>query len=397
MTLALPDCAEPELSVVMVTHGRWPLTERAISALVANTRPCFELIVVDNASPDQTRAELAQLRVAELIGNDRNVGFGPAANQGAQRARGEHLLLLNTDAFVHRGWLEPLLETLANAGVGAVIPRYLHPDGSLQEAGALLARDGTVRVYGDGDDPSKPCYGFGRDIDFGGAACMLMRRRTFQDAGGFDNAFAPAYYEDVDLCMRLAQSGLRVRYEPRSSVTHARYGSGGVEQAEQLSLRNRRVFADRWRDHLAPRPVTFLNVSEQAVISARDALATPRILLCHQPHEAAGTELVEAMQQWWPRARITWLVESPTNDGFDLESWLQRGVEVLPLEDAALLEQRLFHYDLVVCGARSQAALEAIVHRTQPQAHAICAGELCFDADASLKRPVRALVRAGIG
>src|SRR4029077_11665641 len=95
MTLALPDCAEPELSVVMVTHGRWPLTERAIAALVANTRPCFELIVVDNASPDETRAEHAQHRVAEVIGNDRNVGFGPATNQGAQRARGEYLLLLN--------------------------------------------------------------------------------------------------------------------------------------------------------------------------------------------------------------------------------------------------------------------------------------------------------------
>ncbi|HEV2980617.1 MAG TPA: glycosyltransferase family 2 protein [Solirubrobacteraceae bacterium] len=396
MTAALPQCAEPELSVVMVTHGRWRLTERAIAALVANTRSCFELIVVDNASPDQTRAQLSKLGVATLICNERNVGFGPAVNQGVQHARAQHLLLLNTDAFVHCGWLEPLLETLAEAGVAAVVPRYLHLDGTLQEAGALLARDGTVRVYGDGDDARKSSYRFRRDIDFGGAACMLMRRRAFQDAGGFDEVFAPAYYEDVDLCMRFAQLGLRVRYEPRSSVTHARYGSGAAEQAEQLSRRNRRVFADRWRDHLAPRPVTFLHASEQAVISARDALATPRVLLCHEPREPAGSEIVQAMLKWWPRARLTWLLKPPTDGGFDLETWLEAGVELLLVDDAALLEQRLFHYDLVVRDARWEAGLEALVHRTQPQAHAIAADELGSDAGVMLESSTRTLARAGI-
>ena len=159
---------EPVVSIVMVTHGSWALTARAIAALDANTDVPFELIVVDNDSKDKTRRHLSQLPGVRVILNDRNRGFGPATNQGAAEARADRLLLLNTDAFVHPGWLPPLLETLDWPGVGAVVGRQLYPDGSLQEAGALLAKDGSVFVYGDGDpDPGRACYGFRRLVDFG--------------------------------------------------------------------------------------------------------------------------------------------------------------------------------------------------------------------------------------
>ena len=177
---------KPELSVVMVCRGAWPLTERALAALSEHTERNFELILVDNASDDETPARLAQLTDAQVIVNDANLGFGPGNNQGAALARARYLLMLNTDAFVHHGWLEPLLETLDQNGVGAVVPRLLHPDGSLQDAGTLLARDGTVRVYGDGDDPDRPCYCFRRVLDLGSAACMLVARETFEALAGFD-------------------------------------------------------------------------------------------------------------------------------------------------------------------------------------------------------------------
>ena len=179
MTLVSPNGVEPELSVVMVTYGAWSLTEQAVAALAANTQRPLELIVVDNHSDDETRARLSELENAQVIFNDENRGFGPATNQGAERARGTYLLLLNTDVFVHSGWLEPLLETLRTDATGAVVPRFLHPDGSLQDAGTLLAQDGTVHVYGDGDDPNRLCYRFGRIVDLWTAACMLIRLTTF--------------------------------------------------------------------------------------------------------------------------------------------------------------------------------------------------------------------------
>ena len=294
MTQALPDPSHPEVSVVMVTYGACELAERAVEALIAHTRALFELIVVDNGSDDQTRAWLSELRNARLILNDENRGFGGAVNQASEEARGEYLVLLNTDAYVHPGWLEPMLAALGRPGVGAVVPQYLHPDGSLQEAGALLAQDGTVLVYGDGDDPGRLCYRFRRVVDYGAAACMLIRRATFEELGGFDERYRPAYYEDADLCLRLAQRGLSVVYEPRATVTHVRYGSSGAGTAVELSERNRARFVERWGSQLTGRPWAFRDASGQAAIAARDAQASPRILLFGRPEETGAALLARS-------------------------------------------------------------------------------------------------------
>jgi GT2 family glycosyltransferase len=368
MSLTLPVTDEPELSVVMVTHGAWPLIERAIAALVDHTQRPFELIVVDNASDEATRAELGEVQNVQLLSNEQNRGFGPASNQGAHRARGEYLVLLNSDAFVEPGWVEPLLETVARPGVAAVVPRILHPEGSLQEAGGLLARDGTVLLYGDGDDPDLGCYRFSRRVDYGSAVCMAMRHSTFSELGGFDESYTPAYYEDADFCMRLAARGVAVMYEPRARITHVRYGSGGLDAAVALSERNRNLFAERWATHLEGRPPTFTDASEQATIASRDASARPRLLICSGADPTAQEPLVEDLIAAWPRARLTWSTDSRTADRFDRDRWLARGVEVLRGAEASWLDRRLFHYDLVVRANRLGDGLVKAVERTQPQA-----------------------------
>jgi GT2 family glycosyltransferase len=396
MTLKPPDVEHPELSVVMVTHGAWPLTERAVAALDAHTQRPFELIVVDNASADETVAQLSQLRNTLLIRNEQNLGFGPGTNQGAEHARGEYLVLLNSDAFVHPGWLEPLLEVLAQPTVGAVVPRYLHRDGKLQEAGALLAQDGTVCLYGDGDDPDRACYRFRRTIDYGSAVCMLIRRATFAAVGGLDESYAPAYYEDVDLCMRLAQRGMSVVYEPRSTVTHVRYGSGGIDAAIELSERNRRLFVERWGDRLAGRPASFVKASDQAVILARDALTTPRLLVCASPGEPGVKELAAALLEGWSHTRLTWFMQTERGDGSGTDQRLALGVEILDQQDAAWLSDRLFHYDAVVRGATTSAQLMAAVDQTQPQAPQIQLNELAGPPEFLRSRLVPVLAGAGI-
>ncbi len=367
MTLAVPPAQEPELSVLVVTYGAWAMTERALTALLDNTDAPLELIVVDNASGDETRERLAQLSGASVLYNEHNKGFGPAVNQAAAVARGQNLLLLNTDAFVHPGWLEPMREALENDWVGAVVPRYLNSDGSLQEAAALLARDGTVVAYGDGDDPDDPRYSFRRVVDYGAAACMLTRRRTFEALGGLDALFAPAYYEDVDYCMRLARAGLRTVYEPGSTVTHARYGSASIEWASILSVLHRHTFAGRWHDWLVGRPETLVGASDEALLQARDAAATPRILVCATPADRAAGPTLEFLRAGWPQALITWATGvqlQPRQAG----RWLGLGVELIEHHDPAWLQQRLFHYDLVCVGSGPTEPLRAALERTQPQA-----------------------------
>src|ERR1700692_5078853 len=94
----------------MLTYNRGDLTKEALRLLAEVTEPRYELVIVDNASTDGTLDQLAQVSGARILRNPRNLGFGPATNQGAAMARGRYLLLLNSDAWVRPGWLEPLID-----------------------------------------------------------------------------------------------------------------------------------------------------------------------------------------------------------------------------------------------------------------------------------------------
>ena len=390
--MRLPRHDDPKLSVVMVTHGAWPLVERAIAALIEHTPAPFELIVVDNASTDKTAARLSECDGVRLVLNDSNRGFGPATNQGAELARGDYLLLLNSDAFVHRGWFAPLADTISRPTVGAVVPAYLDTAGLLQEAGALLARDGTVHLYGEGDDPNRGCYRFRRTVDYGSAVCMLIGRRTFASLGGFDDRYAPAYYEDTDLCLRLAERGMSVVYEPRSTVTHVRYGSGGLDQALALSERNRKLFAERFAERLAGRPQSFVTAGDQAVIHARDAIASPRLLICADPTQPSVRHTIGELLERFPRARLTWIAPAGSADRPREDDWLARGVELLGDPGHSWLDQRLFHYDAVLRGPQAMCELLDAVARTQPQAPQIALDQLM----GAPEQLVPALAAAGV-
>jgi O-antigen biosynthesis protein len=226
---------------------------RALRALVANTEPCYELIIVDNGSTDTTPELLGHVENARVVLNERNTGFGAASNQGATGAQATTVLFLNQDVFVERGWLPPLLERLeSNARIGAVGPMLLNPDGSLQSAGAMVYRSGATAPYGEGDSPQRAAYQFARVVDYLPGACVLVRRRAFEKVGGFDSRYGLAYFEDADLALALADRGFRSMYEPRSIVTHVSATPG--EQLLALAKRNRAIFERRWRHVLASRP-----------------------------------------------------------------------------------------------------------------------------------------------
>jgi len=352
--VAFPPVAAPRVSVVMVTHDAWEWIERSLSALAAHTPAVYEVIIVDNGSSPATLGRLERgVAGVRLIRNAENEGFGPATNRGAAQARGEVLALLNSDLVVHAGWLEPLLEVLEeDRGCGAVAPRVLNVDGTLQEAAAVVARDGRTAKLGDGGPRDALMYRFRRRVDYAGAECLLVRRAAFLNAGGFDPVYAPGYYEDADLCFALAAAGLSTIYEPRSVVTHAMHGSGGREQAVRLSERNRPVFAARWGDRLADRPPTVEPWRPRRVLEARDALTPGRVLVIGGVLPAPEG------------VRVTAVLDDPASAATAPE------VEVVeaPADWAAWLRARRFFYDVVTSTSPLPAGLEAIVRETQPQA-----------------------------
>jgi GT2 family glycosyltransferase len=338
----------PALSIVMVSHGALEWTERALAAVAAHTRVAHEIVMVDNASPDGTPARVRErFPAVRLIENDENRGFGPASNQGAEAAAGDVLVFLNTDALVEPGWETPLLDAVRRAGVAAAVPCVLELNGRIQCAGALLGRDGTVIEHGNGEDPAASAYGFPRVVDFGPGACLAVRRDAFAAVGGFDGAYAPAYYEDADLCMALAARGGRTLYVPSARVRHAKKASGGADLAHALSERHRTFFASRWREALAGRPESLRQPTSRRLLAARDACADGRVLLTDP-----GPSL-EALLTLRPWTRTTLLTDAPDPGA------LARGVEVsVPQDRAVWLAERRFHYDAVI-GEVAPAELHA--------------------------------------
>ena len=379
MTLSVPD--DPEVSVVMVLYGGGKVASRAISALAENTEPRFELILVDNASPDDTLERVEEhVDGATVIRNTTNTGFGAASNQGAALARGRTLCFLNSDALVEPGWLPPLLEALAQPGAGAAVPLFLNENGTVQEAGSVVDSIGHAHAIGGGGDPGDFQYRFPREVDFGSAACMLVPAGLFFELGGFDELFAPAYFEDTDLCFKLHERGLKTVFEPRSRVVHMRHGSGTSESARKLMEEHRDLFVERWGERLIRRP-RLVEVAQKPnqMLAARDAEALDRILVIDDrvPFTDRGSgdprmsALLRELAVLWPAARITFAASHGMDAERYAEPLLRRGIEVVapPVDWEDWFEARRFHYGVVLVSRQQNVeAFRGFLSRTQPQA-----------------------------
>jgi O-antigen biosynthesis protein len=378
--LTLPRRDDPTLSVVMVTYGGWEWVLKSLTALVERTDPVYEVILIDNDSPDGTGDRIRdEVKGATLVLNDRNAGFGPAANQGAGLASGRFLCFLNPDALVQPGWLPPMVDVLdSDPLAGAVVPQLVNLDGALQEAGSLVGFDGSTWALGNGDDPNDPQYRFRRYVDFGSAACLLMPRSLFLEIGGFHPAYVPAYCEDVDLCLTLAERGLRTVYEPRSVVRHARSASTDPERAQTLIERNRRILHHRWKDKLAQRPwLDDLPFYPHRIVAARDAEEVDRILLIldrvpsEDPRDPVSRFVYETAGLW-PTARITLLANDGNGEVLEKEAQPLRdlGVEVITRVDdwQDWFARRRYHYSVVIVQESANVdRVSEVISETQPQ------------------------------
>jgi GT2 family glycosyltransferase len=262
--VVIPETDSPAISVLMVVYGGGALAVDAAASLVAHTTQPFELIVVDNASADDSVSAIREGIVGvTVIAEERNLGFGQGNNRAARDARAPVICMLNPDARVTPGWLDPLLAVLADSRVGAVAPALVGADGELQEVGAMVDHwgyTGPIGTRGFGSPVPTPT---GRvTVDYASAACLLMRTEVFRSIDGFDPTYRLAYYEDVDLCFRLWERGLKVIGEPASRVIHLGGGTVTPVVSQALWHHNRSVFLHRWRDELAQRP-SFHSASDE--------------------------------------------------------------------------------------------------------------------------------------
>jgi GT2 family glycosyltransferase len=233
-------------SIVIPVHGRAGLTRQCLNAILAE-RPAtpFEVIVVDDASPDDTAAILSAYEdPVRVIIRDENGGFARACNDGAAVAAGEYIVFLNNDTVPVTGWLDALVAVAdAEPSVGVVGSKLLFPNDTVQHAGVVVCQDGNPRHIYAGFPADHPAVSRPRRFQAVTAASMLVRRDAFERAGGYDEAFRNCL-EDTDLCMRLGGLGYEVRYCPESVVYHLESVSRGRRSKEIAA--NTKVFRERW-------------------------------------------------------------------------------------------------------------------------------------------------------
>jgi GT2 family glycosyltransferase/glycosyltransferase involved in cell wall biosynthesis len=247
----LPTSGRPEVSVVVPVHDHWSLTAGCLASVAADPVTArYEVIVVDDASTDETAERLGGVAGLRTVRLDENVGFLRAANAGIAAARGRYVVLLNNDTVVGPGWLDALVRTAeASPDIGVVGAKLVYADGRLQEAGGVIWRDASGHNYGRDQDPEDPRFNFVRDVDYCSGACLLVRRDLLSALGGLDTRFSPAYYEDTDLCFAARDRGYRVVYQPAAEICHlegASHGTDVTSGVKQYQVVNQERFCEKW-------------------------------------------------------------------------------------------------------------------------------------------------------
>jgi GT2 family glycosyltransferase len=239
----------PRLSICILVLDNAVLAVACLDALrrPGACPPGTEFVVVANGTPSEQREALVAHDDVVLVVNEVNLGFAAGCNQAVSVARAPLLVFLNDDSTVEDGCIDALVAAVAaDPAIGAVGARILSGDGSLQEAGSVIWRDGSTTHVGEGLAPGSAAYDEPRDVDYASANGLLVTRRAWDAVGGFDERFYPAYFEDVDLCLALVACGFRVRYEPAARVVHLGSQSTTGVYRVFLLTRNQRLLVEKW-------------------------------------------------------------------------------------------------------------------------------------------------------
>jgi len=273
----LPD-PPPAVSIIVPTRNARALVEQCVRSVRRLTRyPSFEILLVDNGSDEpESLAAFAALAAEGLVRLVRDPGpfnFAALNNRAVARATGEVVCLMNNDVeALHDDWLTEMVGVALQPGVGAVGAKLLFPDGRIQHAGVLVGYRGVAdhlysRAPGDaaGMDAQLQVR---REVSAVTAACLVIRRSLYLDAGGLDERAFPVGYNDVDLCLRLWARGLRTVWTPHARLVHHESATRGKTvtpaQYERLARESEALRA-RWRTDTFEDPFHSPNLSVDSV------------------------------------------------------------------------------------------------------------------------------------
>lgn len=256
-TLRIGSDQPASITIIVIVYNKAAYTLECLKSVAASARKDVHLIVVDNNSTDQTPELLARLEGnVTVIANRQNSHFLLACNQAVEMVSSEYICFLNNDALLCEDTVAESLACLARHGDRAIVGgKVLHADGYIQDAGSVVFSDGSCAGLGRRRDPGHHLYNFERTVDYISGAFFASTTRLIKQLGCFDTGFAPAYYEETDLCFRAAARSIPIVYSPTVNIHHYEFGSSsGNEWAiKQMATNQKRfceVHAERLSAHL---------------------------------------------------------------------------------------------------------------------------------------------------
>lgn len=392
--LEFPRFSKPVISIIIVTFNRAELTLVCLRSLLQIANCAYEVVVVDNCSTDKTAELFRQVSGVTFIQNEENLHFLLASNQGAKQARGQYLLFLNSDTQILPGTVSAALKVFYTLdAVGAVGAKLILPDDRLQEAGSIVWADGTCLGYGRGDNPFHCQYMYRKEVDYCSGAFLLTPKNLFEKLGGFDAAYKPAYYEEVDYCVRLQKAGFKVIYEPRVVVRHFEFASSKKsENALRMQLERKGIFIEKHRRYLDNQPKPF---REKVIFGRQRGHQEKRLLFIDErlPHVATGAGYPRANQIVKTALQAGWFVSvypaifvEPNEDWVSIYSDIPQEVEVLALAPFGpgrlkhLLEERQGYYHTVMVSRPT--TMQSLAPLFRDHANLFEGAKIVYDAEA---------------
>jgi len=330
----LPAPATPRASIVIPVYNQLAHTLTCLHALAAHPpQSACEIIVIDDGSSDETSTVLPRIAGLRYHRRERNGGFIATCNDGAALARGEVLVFLNNDTIPQPGWLDALLATFdSNPDAGLVGAQLLYRDGRLQDAGGFLTCDGHAESYGRFDAADDPRYAYVRDVDYLSGAALAIPRALFEQTGGFDSRYAPAYYEDTDLAFAVRAAGKRVLYQPAARVVHDEGTTAGTDIARGVKAcqaRNRERFAGHRSEALAQQPAPGTLPSPAILHRGQRQILVIDALTPQPDHDSGSLRLVNLMRLLREDGHhVVFLPANHEHAGVYTQALQQLGVEV---------------------------------------------------------------------
>lgn len=263
------------VSIIIPAFNQVHFCRMCVASIQQNTRPPYRLILVNNGSTDDVPAFFDSVPGAVVVHAPENRGFAGGVNLGLREAEG-HVLLLNSDTLVPPAWLERLLAAMQSADDwGLIGPCSNRAPGAQQIDGLdLQTPDDIAEVAGSlaGENAGRIT-----ETDRLVAFCLLIRDRTLEQVGYFDERFGIGNYEDDDYCLRARRAGFRLGIAEDCFVFHfggrtfVGMGIHGERFIEQMA-RNRARFHEKWRAELPERSQE-AEAAEDRNRRAREAVA----------------------------------------------------------------------------------------------------------------------------